>query len=136
MAYSNRQMCTAGRSVAPEYERPVRQAGLYCRVGDRSCRPKAEESTLVNVLAKQEFFGLTTSRYNIGPQYYRAEFDVRIIVGAADVKFQLWGDDNHRLSRDHEDIEVSWNAPGCQRGASTMTNNTDNGLYALPSKSP
>lgn len=79
---------------------------------------------------------LTFSRYNIGPQYYRAEFDVRIIVGAADVKFQLWGDNNNRLSRDHEDIEVSWNAPGEQRVASLMINNTDNGLYAPPSKSP
>lgn len=79
---------------------------------------------------------LLSLRYNLGPQYYRAEFDVRIIVGAADVKFQLWGDNNNRLSRDHEDIEVSWNAPGEQRGASVMLNNTDNGLYAPSSKSP
>ena len=47
------------------------------------------------------------SRYNRGPQYHRAEFDVKIIIGAADLKFQLWGK-NGQLSKDHEEIEVLW----------------------------
>jgi hypothetical protein len=50
------------------------------------------------------------SRYNRGPQYHRAEFDVKIIIGAADLKFQLWGK-NGQLSKDHEEIEVLWDPP-------------------------
>jgi hypothetical protein len=49
-------------------------------------------------------------RYNRGPQYFRAEFDVKIIIGAADLKFQLWGK-NGQLSKDHEEIEVLWDPP-------------------------
>ena len=76
------------------------------------------------------------NRYNLGPQYYRAEFDVRIIVGAADVKFQVWGDNNTRLSRDHHDIEVEWSAPRERRGESVMMNEADNSLYQAPARSP
>lgn len=47
--------------------------------------------------------------YNLGPKYYRAEFELRVLVGPADLKFQMWGR-NGRLSRDHEDIQVQWNA--------------------------
>ena len=49
-------------------------------------------------------------RYNLGPQYHRAEFDLKIIIGAADLKFQLWGK-NGQLSKDHEEIEVLWDPP-------------------------
>ena len=48
--------------------------------------------------------------YNFAPQYQRADFDVKVIVGAADLKFQLWGKDG-RMSKDHEEIEVQWNSP-------------------------
>ncbi|KIW12405.1 hypothetical protein PV08_09682 [Exophiala spinifera] len=49
--------------------------------------------------------------YNFGPQYYRAEFDVKILVGSADLKFQIWGEGGRRLSKEHDEIEVSWSAP-------------------------
>ena len=51
---------------------------------------------------------LTWSRYNFGKQYHRADFDLRLLVGPADLKFQLWSK-NKQLSKDHEEIEVQWN---------------------------
>jgi hypothetical protein len=47
--------------------------------------------------------------YNFGPLYYRAEFELRILIGPADLKFQMWGKTG-QLSKAHEDIGVQWNA--------------------------
>lgn len=44
--------------------------------------------------------------YNLGQEYNRAEFEVRMIVGTG-LKFQIWSKDGVR-SRDHEEIEVQW----------------------------
>jgi len=57
-------------------------------------------------------------RYNFSPQYHRADFDVKVIVGAADLKFQLWGR-NGQMNKDHEDIEVMWN-PASGEGKSNI----------------
>lgn len=46
--------------------------------------------------------------YNFGKQYIRADFTLKIIIGPADMKFQLWGR-NKQISRDHEQIAVQWN---------------------------
>ena len=72
---------------------------------------------------------LTPSRYNFGPQYYRADFDVRAVVGAADLKFQLWGDNGTRLSRDHDSIEVVWNTPQNQIRPTTVIGDDDGAMY-------
>ena len=49
--------------------------------------------------------------YNMGKEYNRAEFEVRMIVGTG-LRFQIWSRDGVR-SRDHEEIEVMWeNADG------------------------
>jgi hypothetical protein len=45
--------------------------------------------------------------YNFKPKYYRAEFDVQVLVGSADLKFQVLGR-NGALSKKHEDISVRW----------------------------
>lgn len=45
--------------------------------------------------------------YNTGPRYRRAEFDVQVIIGAADLKFQTL--DRHGvLSQSHDSIAVEW----------------------------
>ncbi|KAL4870409.1 hypothetical protein BDV12DRAFT_207712 [Aspergillus spectabilis] len=46
--------------------------------------------------------------YSMRPQYWRATFDVRVIVGAADLSFQLWSKDERIRSRQHEPIKVQW----------------------------
>jgi hypothetical protein len=53
--------------------------------------------------------------YNFAPEYNRAEFDVKVLIGAADVRFQLWGK-NGRKSKDHSEIAVKWEPPP-QNGA-------------------
>ncbi|KXT18312.1 hypothetical protein AC579_958 [Pseudocercospora musae] len=44
--------------------------------------------------------------YNTKPKYYRAEYEVRALVGTG-LRFQIWGKDG-LLSKDHEEIEVRW----------------------------
>ncbi|KAL4791466.1 hypothetical protein BDV19DRAFT_370441 [Aspergillus venezuelensis] len=46
--------------------------------------------------------------YNKGPKYWRATFDVRVVVGAADLTFQLWSKDQRIRSNAHEPIKVQW----------------------------
>jgi hypothetical protein len=46
--------------------------------------------------------------WQTGPPYILAEFDVSVIVGSTDVKFQLKTKDGKRFSEDHPDIEVAW----------------------------
>lgn len=45
--------------------------------------------------------------YNTGSQYRRAEFDVQVLVGAADLKFRTLGKDGI-LSQTHDTIDVEW----------------------------
>ncbi|KAL4757094.1 Hsp70 family protein [Aspergillus foveolatus] len=46
--------------------------------------------------------------YNMRPRYWRALFEVRVIVGAADLTFQLWSKDQRIRSSHHEPIRVQW----------------------------
>ena len=53
---------------------------------------------------------LNPSRYNFKPRYNRADFNLKVMLGSADLKFQLWSK-GERLSKDHEDIGVMWYTP-------------------------
>ncbi|KAL4923834.1 uncharacterized protein BDV17DRAFT_296016 [Aspergillus undulatus] len=46
--------------------------------------------------------------YSMRPQYWRATFDARVVVGAADLTFQLWSKDEWIRSSQHEPIKVQW----------------------------
>ncbi|KAL2855677.1 hypothetical protein BJX68DRAFT_264031 [Aspergillus pseudodeflectus] len=46
--------------------------------------------------------------YSMRPKYWRATFDVRVVVGAADLTFQLWSRDQRIRSSNHEPIKVQW----------------------------
>ncbi len=48
--------------------------------------------------------------YNQGPKYLRAEFDVKTVIGPADLKFQVWAK-NGICSKDHDAIDVKWDPP-------------------------
>lgn len=48
--------------------------------------------------------------YNRGDKYLRAKFNIKVILGAADLKFQLQTKDRKILSNDHENIDVKWEA--------------------------
>ena len=49
--------------------------------------------------------------YNRKRSYLRAKFDVKVILGAADLKFQLQTKDNTVISKDHDPIQVRWELP-------------------------
>ena len=49
--------------------------------------------------------------YSVGQPYVRVKFCVRVILGAADLKFQLQSNDHKVLSHDHDAIQVTWEAP-------------------------
>ena len=53
--------------------------------------------------------------YSRGEQYVRARFNIKVILGAADIKFQLESKDQKLLSNKHETIEVKWEE--AKRGA-------------------
>lgn len=44
--------------------------------------------------------------WSLGKHYFRVEYQVRVIIGPADIRFELWFD-NQKLSRD-QPIRVDW----------------------------
>ncbi|KAI9037071.1 Hsp70 family protein [Aspergillus affinis] len=46
--------------------------------------------------------------YSIKPHFWRVAFEVKIVVGPADLSFQLWSKDKKIRSGKHEPIEVTW----------------------------
>ncbi|KAL5358279.1 hypothetical protein BJX96DRAFT_173296 [Aspergillus floccosus] len=46
--------------------------------------------------------------YSTRPQYWRATFEIRVVVGAADLTFQLWSKGQRIRSSQHESIKVQW----------------------------
>lgn len=48
--------------------------------------------------------------YNRGNEYVRAKFNIKVILGAADIKFQLQTKDEKVFSNTHDTIEVRWEA--------------------------
>ncbi|KAL4781246.1 hypothetical protein BJX76DRAFT_350325 [Aspergillus varians] len=57
--------------------------------------------------------------YQMRPRYWRATFDVRVVVGAADLTFQLWSKDQRIRSGQHEPIKVQW-MPATRTAASML----------------
>lgn len=51
---------------------------------------------------------------------------MKILIGAADLKFQVWGRAG-QLSKTHEEIEVQWNVPDAQR--QSVATAEDYGMY-------
>ena len=50
--------------------------------------------------------------YNRGDKYWRCRFDVKVVVGAADLKFLLLTKDKKVISKDHDPVRVRWENPG------------------------
>ena len=46
--------------------------------------------------------------YNRGERYMRVDFNLRVILGAADVKFRMESKSRDVLSDDHDSIQVIW----------------------------
>ncbi|KAJ5698126.1 hypothetical protein N7462_000131 [Penicillium macrosclerotiorum] len=50
--------------------------------------------------------------YNTRPSFWRTKFDVKVVVGPADLSFQLWSKDQRIRSTKHEPISVKWMPAG------------------------
>lgn len=46
--------------------------------------------------------------FNMKPKFWRTTFDVKVVVGPADLSFQLWSKDQRIRSSNHEPIAVNW----------------------------
>ncbi|CAI7625480.1 unnamed protein product [Penicillium manginii] len=46
--------------------------------------------------------------YSMKPTFWRTVFDVKVVVGPADLSFQLWSKDKRIRSTSHEPIAVKW----------------------------
>jgi hypothetical protein len=46
--------------------------------------------------------------YNMSPAWWRTTFDVQVVIGPADLSFQLWSKDKRVRSNKHEPIAVKW----------------------------
>lgn len=44
--------------------------------------------------------------WSLGKHYFKVEYQVRVLIGPADIRFELWFD-NQKLSRD-QSITVDW----------------------------
>ena len=53
--------------------------------------------------------------YNSGERYMRVRFNIRVILGAADLKFRLQSKNNVVLSHDHDAIQAKWDPPQQRR---------------------
>jgi hypothetical protein len=75
----------------------------------RSLKKEGSHSvcSVESVLSHRDMKKKNRHWYNFGPKYYRAEFDVRVIIGAADLKFEMVGKDGV-VSMPHDQIEVQW----------------------------
>lgn len=61
-------------------------------------------------VAEQEL-ELKNKRCWQGKRYYLALFTIRVIVGPADLKFELWFK-GRRYNRSHDSIKIQWDAAG------------------------
>jgi hypothetical protein len=51
------------------------------------------------------------SCFSRGYTFYLCQFDIRVIVGPADLRFELWFGGN-KFSGNHEPISVAWDESG------------------------
>ena len=54
--------------------------------------------------------------YSRGQRYLSANFGLKVVVGAADIKFQLVTKDGRVFSNEHKEIEIKWENPTWDHG--------------------
>jgi hypothetical protein len=79
----------------------LKQAGAY-----KLCTVVADVKEL-----RQSDFELKNKKCWEGKKYYLVEFTVRVIIGPADLKFELWFK-GAKYNRSHDPIKIEWDATG------------------------
>ncbi|MCJ1381372.1 hypothetical protein MMC17_004482 [Xylographa soralifera] len=65
--------------------------------------------------------------YQVGPRYLRADFFVNIVIGVAELKFQLLDKDGLKRGENQDTIEVEWGPP---RNSDAATDDMDRAMYS------
>lgn len=112
MENTDRHVIPTTTRAAKEHEARRRQTYLFSRSTAGTTTVQIEKPPLVGGRDPRSKFLelLILGRYNLGSKYFRADFDVRILIGSADMRFQILAN-GQVVSREHEEIEVVWDPP-------------------------
>jgi hypothetical protein len=82
---------------------------------------------------EKKFIEKNKSFWSLKKHYFRIEYSVRVLIGPADLRFELWFDDQ-KLSRD-QSIKVEWTpptqTPAMAAGPADHTNSPNYGAFEL-----
>lgn len=67
---------------------------------NRDSRVLCEISSDLSTADEKKFTEKNKRFWSLGKHYFRVEYQIRVIIGPADLRFELWFD-NQKLSRDH-----------------------------------
>ena len=81
---------------------------------------------VATVLPRHELKLKNRHWYQMRPKYLRSDFYVKLILGVAELKFEVIGKDGVTCSRNHDAIEVAW---GAERLATAP--DTYSGMYKV-----
>ncbi|KAF2646542.1 hypothetical protein P280DRAFT_464746 [Massarina eburnea CBS 473.64] len=65
-----------------------------------------EISSDLSTASQERFVEKNKNFWSVGKRYYRVEYEIHVLIGPADIRFELWFD-NKKLSKDHS-IKVDW----------------------------
>jgi hypothetical protein len=65
-----------------------------------------EISSDLSTASEKRFIEKNKYFWSLGKHYFKVEYQVRVLIGPADIRFELWFD-NQKLSRD-QSIKVEW----------------------------
>ena len=75
--------------------------------------------------------------FNLGPDYQLAEFELRVLVGAANLRLELWSSSANEvgvlLSGKHDDIAASWTPPRERERGPTGTDDSGRRIFSARS---
>ena len=105
--------------IDPGKEGSLWQAFIVMSTADRKSLPtnidQADVSNLCTLSSSLRLVPLKMKNrhwYNVGTEFLRADFDLKVVFGAADIKFQLLTKSGKVVSDNHDDIEVKWEPSG------------------------
>lgn len=73
---------------------------------NQATRVLCEISSDLSSADEKKFTEKNKRFWSLGKHYFKVEYQVRVIIGPADIRFELWFD-NQKLSRD-QSIRVDW----------------------------
>jgi hypothetical protein len=104
---------------------------------DEDTRILCEISSDLSAADEKKFVEKNKNFWSMKKHYFRIEYSVRVLIGPADIRFELWFADQ-KLSRD-QSIRVEWTptqAPTMEKGRGAQPDMIDHGPVELPTRRP